>query len=122
MRTDKIDDKNEEKKVLIVGVKKTEKISYTKPFDYYYKRALTRNEQLGEITSNLTSKEAYERQKSNVNDVLNSEKNRVREFKKKFSEKVGHAAYEKNLEDTAEMQERKYREENSIDDKIDKGR
>ena len=111
MRTDKIGDKSKKVKDSIVGVQKTEKSSCTKPSDYYYKRALARSEQTGETVPNLTSNEIFEMQKSN----LNSEKNRVREFKKQFSEKIGHVAYEKNLENTAEMQERKYREQDKED-------
>ena len=122
MRTDRVVPENKEKKFVIVGVKRIENTAYTKSFDYYYKRALTRSEQTGEVMPNLTSNEIFEMQRANSNNELNSERKRVREFKKGYSAKVGHAAYEKNIEDTAEMQEKQYRRENSIDEEINEGR
>ena len=122
MRTDRVVPENKEKKVVIVGVKRVEKTAYTKSFDYYYKRALTRSEQTGEVMPNLTPNEIFEMQRASSNNELSSERKRVREFKKGYSTKVDHAAYEKNLEDTAEMQEKQYRKENGIDEEINKGR
>lgn len=119
MKTDRVNPENKEKKTAIVGVKRVEKTAHTRSFDYYYKRALTRSEQTGEVVPNLTPNEIFEMQKASSNNELSSERKRVRDFKKGFSAKVGHAAYEKNLEDTAEMQERKYREENKEDKEID---
>lgn len=125
MKTDKVDSENNEKKTLIVGVKRVEKTSNMKSFDYYCKRALTRKEQTEEIVSNLTSKEIFDMQKANFNNGLKSEKERVKEFKRGFGAKVAYSLYQKNIvgiqekkdkEDATEMEARK--EENEEENEI----
>lgn len=105
MRTESISNNSENRK-LITRVQKVEKSSNTKPFDYYYKRGLTKEEQ-GEKYENVNKNSGCSVRKIRSK---NTERERVRAFKKTVNAPIGIKAYQKILEDTANMQEEKYQE------------
>lgn len=105
MRTESISNNSENKKI-ITEVQKVEKSANTKPFDYYYKRGLTKEEQ-GEKYEKVNKNSGCSVRKIRNN---NTEQERVRAFKKTVNAPIGIKAYQKILEDTANMQEEKYQE------------
>lgn len=105
MRIESISNNSENRK-LITRVQKVEKSSNAKPFDYYYKRGLTKEEQ-GEKYEKVNKNSGCSVRKIRNN---NTEQERVRAFKKTVNAPIGIKAYQKILEDTANMQEEKYQE------------
>lgn len=105
MRTESISNNLENRK-LITGVQKVEKSSNTKPFNYYFERGLTREEQ-GKKYENVNKNSGCSVRKTRNK---NTEQERVRAFKKTVNVPIGIKAYQKILEDTANMQEEKYQE------------
>ena len=103
MKTENISNNSENKKI-IKKVQKVEKNADTKSFDYYYKRGLTREEQ-GEKYENVNKNSGCSVRKTRNK---NTEQERVRAFKKTVNAPIGIKAYQKILEDTANMQEEKY--------------
>ena len=105
MRTESVSNCSENRRI-ITGVKKVERIQDTKPFDYYTKRGLTKEKQ-GEKYENVNKNSGCSVRKIRNN---NTERERVRAFKKTVNAPIGIKAYQKILEDTANMQEEKYQE------------
>ena len=97
---------NSENKKIITEVQKVEKSSNAKPFDYYFERGLTREEQ-GKKQENVKEKTGCLVKKIRNK---NSEQERVRAFKRTLNAPMGIEVYKKILEDTANMQEEKYKE------------
>lgn len=106
MRTDRIQGESTTNLNLINGVKKIQKSSEAKDFDYYLKRGLTQEEQRKEQKNTNKNTGCSVRRIKNKNQ----EKERVRAFKRTMNEKIEIEAYQKILEDTANMQEEKYQE------------
>lgn len=122
MKTEKISRKSD-KKNLIEEIKKTQKIEPAKEFSKQYEEQLTKKQEQQEKEENntenkktkkeITPQEAYEMKKTNAmsNRIIKTEKEKVREFKKRLNPQKGYARYEQHLEDVANMQERKYKEQ-----------
>lgn len=131
MRTEKIYTKSD-KKILIEGVKKTSEILPAKTFRQCYGENLNKRQREQEendkdktnkqkdkkTNSQITPQQAYEMQKSTVraNNIIKTEKERVREFKQGLNSKTGYDKYEKHLEEVANMQERKYQNQQEQSD------
>ena len=105
MRTESIS-KNSENKKIITEVQKVKKSANTKPFDYYYKRGLTKEEQ-GEKYEKVNKNSGCSVRKIRNN---NTEQERVRAFKRTLNAPMGIEVYKKILEDTSNMPEEKYQE------------
>ena len=122
MKTEKISRKSD-KKNLIEEIKKTQKIEPAKEFSKQYEEQLTKKQEQQEKEKNntenkktkkeITPKEAYEMQKTNAisNRIIKTEKEKVRKFKEGLNPQKGYARYEQHLEEVANMQERKYKEQ-----------
>ncbi len=106
MRTDRIQGENTAKLNLINGVKKIQRSSEAKDFDYYLKRGLTQEEQRKEQKNTNKNTGCSVRKIKNKNQ----EKEKVRAFKRTMNAKIGIEAYQKILEQTANMQEQQYQE------------